>query len=70
MSLEGNVDCQNLLYYPYFNRASFYVPKATPNGWFERALMFQYDQAFSSNTAVDVGPPAIPPRISAQGWQQ
>ena len=70
LSLDGNIDCQNLLYYPYFNRASFYVPKATASGWLERALQFQYDSAFASGNAVDAGPPAVPARITAQGWNQ
>ena len=70
LSQNGDINCQRLLFYPYFNRASFYLPKATPSGWFERALEFQYDSAYSSNQAVDAGPPAIPAQVSAQGWAQ
>jgi len=68
LSRNGDIHCSSLLFYPYFNRASLYVPKATPNGWFERALEFEYDQAYASGQAVDVGPPAIPAQISTQGW--
>jgi hypothetical protein len=76
VSRQGDIECtSNLLFYPYFNRASLYVPKATANGWLERALQFQYDSAFKNEgspdqAAVDVGPPALPAKISAQGWAQ
>ncbi|MBT9582881.1 hypothetical protein IV102_06000 [bacterium] len=70
LSDKGDINCQTLLFYPYFNRASFYIPKATPNGWLERALEFKYDSGFSSDQAVDVGPPVIPQQVSAQGWFQ
>lgn len=69
-SRQGNVECNRLLFYPYFNRASFYIPKATDSGWLARALQFDYDSSFASDQAVDVGPPAIPAKITAQGWVQ
>ena len=69
LSRNGDIHCNSLLFYPYFNRASLYLPKSTPNGWFERALEFDYDQAFASGQAIDVEPtPAIPAQVSAQGW--
>jgi hypothetical protein len=70
LSLEGNITCTSLLFYPYFNRASLYVPKSTPDGWLGRAMEFNYDEAFSSNTGIDVGPPAIPQRVAAEGWSK
>jgi hypothetical protein len=69
-SRQGNVTCKSLLFYPYFNRGSFYVPKAQSSDWLERAVQFDYDSSFASDQAVDVGPPAIPAKITAQGWQQ
>jgi len=68
ISTEGNVNCRSLLYYPYFNRASLYVPKPTADGWAARAAEFGYDSACASGQATDVGPPAIPQRVAAQGW--
>lgn len=68
VSTEGNVNCRSLLFYPYFNRASLYVPKETADGWLGRAAQFEYDSAFASGKATDVGPPAIPMHVAAQGW--
>lgn len=70
LSVNGDVECTNLLFYPYFNQASLYVPKSTPDGWLARGKEFLYDKDYASNKAVDVGPPAIPPVVSAQGWAQ
>lgn len=67
---KGNISCQHLLFYPYFNRASLYKPKQTANNWFDRALQFDYDSAFNSNDADDIGPPGIPSLVTAQGWQK
>lgn len=68
ISTEGSVNCRSLLFYPYFNRASLYVPKPTADGWAARAGEFGYDSACASGQATDVGPPAIPQRLAAQGW--
>jgi len=70
LSVNGDIECSNLLYYPYFNQASLYVPKSTPDGWLARGKEFLYDKDYASSKAVDVGPPAIPPVVSAQGWAQ
>ncbi len=69
LSRSGDIHCTSLLFYPYFNRASLYVPKATPNGWLERALEFDYDENYASGQGVDVEPtPALPAQVTAQGW--
>ncbi|MBX3167220.1 MAG: hypothetical protein KF760_07400 [Candidatus Eremiobacteraeota bacterium] len=70
LSQNGNVACSRLLFYPYFNQASLYVPKEGPSGWLSRGKEFLYDKDYASNKAVDIGPPAIPPVVSAQGWFQ
>lgn len=70
LSEKGNIACSSLLFYPYFNQASLYVPKEGPDGWLNRGKEFLYDKDYASNKAVDVGPPAIPPVVSAQGWAQ
>lgn len=69
-SLNGNITAACLMFYPHFNRASLYLPKDTPDSWFERAMEFKYDSAFDSGNAVDVGPPAVPRRITAEGWSK
>ncbi|MBS2033454.1 hypothetical protein JST97_00585 [bacterium] len=70
LSVNGNIQCTSLLFYPYFNRASLYLPKETASGWLERGAQCFYDKDWDSKKAVDVGPPAIPPVVSAQGWAQ
>lgn len=70
LSQTGNVQCDRLLFYPYFNQASIYVPKSGPDGWLNRGKEFLYDKDYASNEAKDVGPPKIPAIISAQGWAQ
>jgi len=70
ISRNGDITCERLLFFPYFNRASLYIPKAPPSGWLERALEVQYDAGFNSGQAVDVPAPDIPPVISSQGWAQ
>ena len=70
LSQNGDIQCSTLLFYPYFNRASLYVPKEGPSGWLSRGKEFLYDKDYASNKAVDVGPPTIPPVVSAQGWVQ
>jgi hypothetical protein len=70
LSKSGNVSCSRLLFYPYFNQASLYVPKEGPSGWLSRGKEFLYDKDYASNKAVDIGPPTIPPIVSAQGWAQ
>lgn len=70
MSKEGDIECQSLLFYPYFNRASLYVPKATDSDFLLRAKEFNYDSAFSSSEAIDIGPPKLPQQITAQGWTE
>ncbi|MBN9416662.1 MAG: hypothetical protein J0I12_14550 [Candidatus Eremiobacteraeota bacterium] len=70
LSKGGNVACSRLLFYPYFNQASLYVPKEGPSGWLSRGKEFLYDKDYASNKAVDIGPPTIPPVVSAQGWAQ
>lgn len=70
LSKSGNVACSRLLFYPYFNQASLYVPKEGPSGWLSRGKEFLYDKDYASNKAVDIGPPSIPPIVSAQGWAQ
>lgn len=70
LSTGGDIECTSLLYYPYFNQASLYVPKETAGGLLGRAKEFLYDKDFASSKAVDVGPPSIPPILSAQGWAQ
>jgi len=70
LSQNGDIECNRLLFYPYFNQASLYVPKEGPSGWLSRGKEFLYDKDYASNKAVDVGPPAIPPVVSAQGWAQ
>lgn len=70
LSVNGNIQCTSLLFYPYFNRASLYLPKETETGWLQRGAQCFYDKDWDNKKAVDVGPPAIPPVISAQGWAQ
>lgn len=71
LSRAGDIQCTNLLFYPYFNRASLYVPKPPVEGaWLVRALQLDYDQALASGQAVDVGPPTLPRQVSAQGWMR
>ncbi|MFN8610344.1 MAG: hypothetical protein U0931_22595 [Vulcanimicrobiota bacterium] len=70
LSVNGNIQCTSLLFYPYFNQASLYVPKQTETGWLERGAQCFYDKDWDSKKALDVGPPAIPALVSAQGWTQ
>jgi hypothetical protein len=70
LSVNGDIQCTSLLFYPYFNRASLYLPKQTETGWLQRGGQCFYDKDWDNKKAVDIGPPAIPPVISAQGWAQ
>lgn len=68
LSRNGDIHCASLMFYPYFDRASLYLPKSTPDDWLGRALEFSYDSAFDSKAAIDVGPPNVPKKITVEGW--
>ena len=70
LSHSGDINCVSLMFYPYFNRASLYLPKATADDWLSRAVEFSYDSAFGSGAAVDVGPPNVPKTVTAEGWSR
>jgi hypothetical protein len=70
MSTKGNVNVASLLFFPYFNRASLYLPAAGSSDWFSHGINYSYDSAASTSQAVDIGPPAVPASVSAQGWAQ
>lgn len=69
LARDGSVRARRLLYYPYFNQASLYVPRETPSDWVERAKVTEYGRAFDSGRAVQVGPPPVTRRIVAEGWE-
>lgn len=68
LSHSGSITCASLMFYPYFNRASLYLPKATSENWIDRAAELKYDSDFSSSAAIDVGPPQVPKKLTAEGW--
>ncbi|MCA9793487.1 MAG: hypothetical protein KC910_16870 [Candidatus Eremiobacteraeota bacterium] len=70
LSRNGSVKARQLLYYPYFNRASLYLPMATSDNWLERGMELRYGDKLDSGEAVDVGPPPVSFRVSAAGWHQ
>lgn len=70
MARNGSIRARDLLYYPYFNQASLYVPLATPSDWMERAQLADYGEAFDSGVAVQVGPPPVTHRLTAAGWDE
>lgn len=68
MSRNGDIHTNRVLYYPYFNQASLYLPKSTPSDWMGRAMETRYGEAFDSEAAVQVGPPPVTRRVTAEGW--
>ncbi|MEW6278184.1 MAG: hypothetical protein AB1758_06150, partial [Candidatus Eremiobacterota bacterium] len=69
VSLEGYIDCKNLLYNPYFSKASIYVPKASKLDWVERAFEVEYGPKYASNQATDVSA-ALPKAFTVRGWNR
>lgn len=69
-SRNGSVKARRLLFYPYFNQASLYLPKATPSDWLGRALETKYGSAFDSGKSVQVGPPPVTRKVTAEGWMR
>lgn len=69
ISRNGSIVTEDFLYYPYFNQASLYVPKAVPGSTaVERAAFQSYGAAHDSGVAVQVGPPPVTRRITSGGW--
>lgn len=67
-SRNGSIKARRLLFYPYFNQASLYLPKATPSDWLGRALETSYGSEFDSGKSVQVGPPPVTRKVTAEGW--
>ncbi|MGE0495195.1 MAG: hypothetical protein AB7S38_38675, partial [Vulcanimicrobiota bacterium] len=70
LSRNGSVKARQLLYYPYFNRASLYLPMETSDNWLERGMELRYGDKLNSGEAVDIGPPPVSFRVSAAGWHK
>jgi hypothetical protein len=67
---QGDIRVGNFLYYPYFNQASLYLPKALEGDTaIERASVRSYGAANDSGVAVQVGPPPVTHHITAGGWE-
>lgn len=68
MSYHGSIRTHDFLYYPYFNQASLYVPKAIEGeDALTRAMVQAYGAANDSEAAVQVGPPPVTHHITAGG---
>lgn len=67
-SRNGSIKARKVLFYPYFNQASLYLPQATPSDWLGRALETDYGTDFDSGKSVQVGPPPVTRKITAEGW--
>lgn len=70
LSRNGSIKARRLLFYPYFNQASLYVPKSTPSDWLGRALETDYGSEFDSGKSVQVGPPPVTRKVTAEGWMR
>lgn len=69
---DGNIDCKNLLYFPFFNQCSSYVPKKTDSTlvWIDSMKNTDYAADCASDTCINVGPPPLTKILTAQGWTQ
>jgi hypothetical protein len=71
LSMNGSIRVEDFLYYPYFNQASLYLPKAVPGDKaLERALHRDYGEANDSGLSVQVGPPSVTNAVTAGGWER
>lgn len=73
VSVEGNIDLgtNQLLYNPYFSRASLYIPKSSQSDWILRAFELGYGKDYantSSDSTVQVEP-QITDVITCRGWR-
>lgn len=69
MALNGSIDTNDFLYYPYFNQASLYVPLPVPGETaIDRAQFRAYGAAHDSGMAVQVGPPPVTNVMTVGGW--
>lgn len=70
MALEGDIRVKDFLYYPYFNQASLYLPKAIEGAnAIEKAMVREYGDANDSGLAVQVGPPQVSNMTTSGGWE-
>lgn len=68
---NGDIECKSLLYFPFFNQCSSYVPKGSDQTlWLERAKDSKYAADAASDKCVNVGPPPLNTVLTAQGWTQ
>lgn len=68
LCLNGDISAQEVLYTPYFTRASLYKPKATEENWLLRAADFNYGKNADSQTAtgIDTGVRMV----RTEGWNR
>lgn len=68
MTTEGSIEVRNLLFLPFFTRASLYQPEATASNWAERGLEVDYGASAASGLGIDLGLRDV--FVTSEGWTQ
>ena len=68
LCLDGDISAQDVLYTPYFTRASLYKPKATDSNWLLRAPDWKYGSRADSSAATGVQTSVN--LVRTEGWNR
>jgi hypothetical protein len=68
LCLDGDITAQDVLFTPYFTRASLYKPKPTDSNWLVRAADWEYGKRRDSEnaTGIDTGVKVV----RTEGWSR
>lgn len=68
VSIQGNIEANNVYFTPQFTRASLYKPKPTSSNWLTRVVEYQYGKNHNSNDALGIQ--TTVKMIRTEGWSK